>query len=127
MTEQEIQALKDENKYLRKKLQEEQDYQRWVKDHAFNGYTAGYITRCVNSSYIIEHRLAEECEKVKTSIRKLANNPALAMEARNTLDKAVFYVEMYMAYRKHYYDLLDTDKRLRLIEFKKQITKKAGQ
>ena len=51
----------------------------------------------------------------------------IAMDVRNALDKAVWYIGMYLEYRKDYYELRDIQKDLIRLEFKKKMArKKAG-
>ena len=116
-------SLKAERDYLRKKLDEEKRYQQWCIDHRFKGYASGQITRCVGM-FMIEHCIAEDVEKVKIVIRKLANNPVIAPDVQNALDKARWYLDQYLSYRKNYYELLDTDKAYRHLQARKWIAKK---
>lgn len=131
MTEQEIKKiieerdrLQVERDYYRKKLDEEKSYQEWCQKHRFKGYAAGYLTRCVGGMFMIEHNLAENIEKIRTSIRKLAHNPAIAPEFQKALDMAEIYLRLYMDYRKRYYELLNSDKHLRNVELRKMVAKK---
>lgn len=115
-----LNAMRDERDMLQKKLDEELRYQEWCKKNRLRGYASGYPTRCVGL-FMIEHHLAEDAEKVRTVIRKLANNPAIAMDVRNALDKATWYIAMYLQYRKEYYELRDIQKNLIRLEYKKKM------
>ena len=104
-------------------IKREKQYNEWCEKNRLKGYASGHMTRCVGL-FTIEHGLAEDVEKVRTVIRKLANNPAIAMDVRSALDKAVWYIGMYLEYRKDYYELRDTQKGLIRLEFKKKMAKK---
>ena len=111
-----------------RELDEERSYNEYVQKNKLKGYVAGYQTRCTSFNFMANHCLAEDAEKTRTAIRKLANNPALSMEARKELDKASWMIVMYINYRQKYYDLRDMSLRLKRLEFKKTIaTKKTAQ
>jgi len=127
MENEELERLRAENKRLRDKLDEEEQYREYVQTHRLKGYVAGYLSRC-SADYIVEHRATEIAEKTVIGLRKLANNPAFSAEAVTILDRATYFVRRYQELSKQYYSLLETDKHLRQINFKKMIAKKkAGQ
>lgn len=127
MDNEEMEKLKAENEHLKKKLKFEEEYQEWVQKHRMKGYVAGHLSVC-SPSYCIENRWFADVHNTQVQIRKLANNPALAMEARNVLDKATYYIEQYVYYLTKCRELLDTSSQLRHIETRKLLArnKKAG-
>ena len=105
MTEQErIEELEATVRYLRKKLDAELDYHEWIKNRKIRGNVAGYIMMPI--SEVIEHNFDEDREKLKQSLRKIANNPILSEDVRDTMVKAIRSVNQEIAYRKQYYELL---------------------
>ena len=113
-----LNAMRDERDMLQKKLDEELRYQEWCKENRIKGYASGYMTRCVGR-FTVEHEVAEQSMKVRIALRKLANNPAIAPDVQQTLEKAAWYAEMYLEYRKRYFMLMDMDKKLRSLGFRK--------
>ena len=121
-----LNAVQDERDMLQKKLDEELRYQDWCKENRLKGYASGYMTRCVGR-FVVEHEVAENSVIVQTGLRKLANNPAMAPDVQHMLDRAAWYVGMYLEYRKRYFMAMDMDKKLRNLEFRKRMAqKKAG-
>ena len=116
-------AIRMERDDLRKKLDEEKRYQDYCIKNSLKGYASGHMTRCIGM-FTIEHGVAEDVEKTRTALRKLANNPAIALDVRNDLDKASWYMMMYLYYRKEYYELRDTNEKLKQIDFRKKMAKK---
>ena len=123
MTDEEIRKIIDERDYLLKELDKEKHYQEIASKYRFKGYAAGNITRCVGT-YTIENRLLADVESVKKTMMKMANNPALSEEVHKTMDKAVFYVDQYLEYRRHFYELLDTSNQLRSLAYRKDKLKR---
>ena len=89
--------LQAENEYLRKKLQEEYDYQEYLKKHRIRGQLAGAIV--MDSESWVEHKVRENIEAEKMELRKLANNPALADHARDVIEAAIYQIEIMEFWR----------------------------
>ena len=104
--------LQAENEYLRKKLQEEYDYQEYLKSHRTKGQLAGYVVMGIGD--VIEHGARDHAAKTQAKLRKLIHNPALSAEVANVLADAYsligsgqFWKQEAMEWRKKYEALKD--------------------
>ena len=91
MTEKNFDELKAENEYLRKKLQEERDFQEWLREHRSKGQCAGYVVMGI--SEVIERGARNHAAKTQIALRKLVNNPALSDKVKNTLNHAMILID----------------------------------
>jgi hypothetical protein len=98
MMEKSYEELQAENEYLRKKLQEEHDYQEYLKTHRIRGQLAGAIV--MDAESFIEHKARENMEKVRIELTKLAHNPALSDDARNTIEAGAYMIEVCKFWRE---------------------------
>ena len=90
--EEKLKEITAERDYLRKKLQEERDFQEWLREHRSKGQCAGYVVMGISD--VIEHGARDYAVKTQTALRKLVNNPALSDKVKNTLNHAMTLIEL---------------------------------
>ena len=100
--------LLKEIEFLRKKLQEEQDYQEYLKKRRTKGQCAGY--KVIGISEVIERGARDHALTIQAKLRKLINNPALSDDVKNTLADARSLIDSYLFWKNQCLRLREKEK-----------------
>ena len=105
----EMELLRAERDYYKKKYQEELDFQEYLKIRRTKGQCAGYIVMGIGE--VIERMSAAHSIKTQAAIRKLINNPALSDDVKNVLADAHSLISSGAFWKQQALLLRDKDKK----------------